>query len=165
MFQKVLAAVDSVSYRRIFDEALQVAKAHRAGLMLLHVLSPEEEASPGFYGITTLDHYPALYDELMERYKEAWSAFERQGEELLGSLVREAIAQGVTAEFTQNAGSPGRTICEVAATVDADLIVMGRRGISGLAEFFLGSASNYVLHNSPCSLMVVQEKKAPTKAD
>ena len=160
MFQKVLAAVDSVSYRRIFDEALQVAKANRAGLILLHVLSPEEEASPGFYGITTLDHYPALYDELMERYKEAWSAFERQGEKLLGSLVQEAIAQGVTAEFTQNAGSPGRTICEVAASVEADLIVMGRRGISGIAEFFLGSASNYVLHNAPCSLMVVQEKKA-----
>jgi len=158
MFQKVLAAVDSVSYRRIFDEALQVAKANRAGLILLHVLSPEEEASPGFYGITTLDHYPALYDELMERYKEAWSAFERQGEELLGSLVQEAIAQGVTAEFTQNAGSPGRTICEVAASVEADLIVMGRRGISGIAEFFLGSASNYVLHNAPCSLMVVQAK-------
>ncbi|MDB9482953.1 universal stress protein, partial [Dolichospermum circinale CS-537/05] len=35
------------------------------------------------------------------------------------------------------------------------LIMMGRRGRSGLAEFFLGSQSNYVLHHAPCSVQIV----------
>ncbi len=40
----------------------------------------------------------------------------------------------------------------------ADLIVVGRRGRSGLSELILGSASNYVLHHAPCSVLTLQGK-------
>jgi len=46
-------------------------------------------------------------------------------------------------------------ICELAIDWNADLIMMGRRGRSGIAEFFLGSVSNYVLHHAPCSVQIV----------
>ena len=62
----------------------------------------------------------------------------------------------VPAEFTQNAGDPGPVICSVAQTWGADLILMGRRGLSGLGELVLGSASNYVLHHAACSVLVMQ---------
>jgi glycosyltransferase involved in cell wall biosynthesis len=39
---------------------------------------------------------------------------------------------------------------------DADLVVMGRRGLSGIKEMFLGSVSNYIIHHVPCSVLIVQ---------
>jgi len=63
-----------------------------------------------------------------EIYREQWH-FEKQGLELPRSRTDEANAAGVNAEFTQNI-SPGRTICDLARTWGADLIVMGRRGRS-----------------------------------
>jgi nucleotide-binding universal stress UspA family protein len=44
----------------------------------------------------------------------------------------------------------------VARTWNADLIVIGRRGLRGLAEMFLGSVSNHVIHHAHCSVLVVQ---------
>ncbi|GAB1541198.1 hypothetical protein NUACC21_38680 [Scytonema sp. NUACC21] len=47
MFDKILVALDtSTSSRSVFEEAIALAKALRANLTLLHVLSPEEEGSP-----------------------------------------------------------------------------------------------------------------------
>jgi nucleotide-binding universal stress UspA family protein len=53
-------------------------------------------------------------------------------------------------------GDPGQTICKVAETWGADLILMGRNRKSGISEMFLGSTSNYVLHHAPCSVLAVQ---------
>jgi len=48
------------------------------------------------------------------------------------------------------------------------LVVVGRRGHSGLSELFLGSVSNYVLHRAPCSVLTIQGealKKATQTAE
>ncbi|MGC1393382.1 MAG: universal stress protein [Coleofasciculaceae cyanobacterium] len=42
------------------------------------------------------------------------------------------------------------------------MVVVGRRGRTGLAEAFLGSVSNYVVHHAPCSVLVIQEVAAST---
>lgn len=57
-------------------------------------------------------------------------------------------------------GAPGYQICTLANEWQIDLIVMGRKGHSGLAELFIGSVSNYVLHHAHCSVLVVQDNKA-----
>jgi len=62
-----------------------------------------------------------------EIYREQWQA--EKGLELPRSRTDEANAAGVNAEFTQNIGSPGRTICDLARTWGADLIGMGRRAL------------------------------------
>jgi len=36
------------------------------------------------------------------------------------------------------------------------VIMIGRHGRTGLAEFFLGSVSNYVMHHAPCSVLTIQ---------
>ncbi|PSB56557.1 universal stress protein [Chamaesiphon polymorphus] len=41
----------------------------------------------------------------------------------------EATAAGISTEFTQHIGDPGKMICEVAKTWNANLIVIGRRGL------------------------------------
>ncbi|WP_390691905.1 universal stress protein [Aetokthonos hydrillicola] len=68
----------------------------------------------------------------------------------------QADEAGVTVEIEQCSGTPGKTICDVARTWNADLIIVGRRGYSGMREIFLGSVSNYVLHHAPCSVLSIQ---------
>jgi nucleotide-binding universal stress UspA family protein len=156
MFYKVLVAIDSSEgSHRVFDEAIALAKATGSSLMLLHVLSSEEEGSPNV-SMVGLQYAPMATDEIAHMYQQQWSEYESRGLEMLRSYVEQATAAGVTAEFTQNFGSPGRTICEVACTWEADLIVLGRRGHSGFNELLLGSVSNYVLHHASCSVLTVQ---------
>lgn len=164
MFHKVLVAMDTSAIgKNVFDEALALAKATGSSLMLLHVLSPEEKNSPNMLVFPSVGYYPGLSGRNLELfYQKQWQTIEDHSLELLRSRTDEANAAGVSTEFTQNPGSPGRTICEVARNGGADVIVMGRRGHSGLSELILGSVSNYVLHHAPCSVLIVQYPVKPS---
>lgn len=161
MFQNILVALDSSDIgSRVFQEALTLAKATNGHVMLLHVLSPFEEDYPNMPVVPGLDSYYPMYNAASEEYMRRWKAFEQHGLELLQKRTDEATALGIPTEFTQNAGDPGRLICSLANTWDADLIIMGRRGRTGLSELMLGSVSNYVLHHATCSVLVVQGEPA-----
>nr|MDJ0648519.1 universal stress protein [Xenococcaceae cyanobacterium MO_188.B19] len=87
--------------------------------------------------------------------------YESECLEQLKAYVTEAINMGVNAQFRQISGSIGRTICQIAGTWQADLIVIGNRGRTGLKELFLGSVSNYVLHHAPCSVLTLKSVVTP----
>ena len=53
-------------------------------------------------------------------------------------------------------GHPAREIVEHARAVDADLIVIGSRGLSEIAGLLLGSVSESVLRLAPCPVTVVR---------
>jgi nucleotide-binding universal stress UspA family protein len=165
MFQNILVALDSSNIgSRVFQEALTLAKATGAHLMLLHVLSPFEEDYPNMPVVPGLDSYYPMYNAASEEYMRRWKAFEQNGLDLLQKRTDEATALGIPTEFTQNTGDPGRIICNLAHNWNADLIIMGRRGRTGLSELVLGSVSNYVLHHAACSVLVVQgETDTPTE--
>lgn len=157
MFHKILVAMDrSEISNQVFNEALVLAQLTGGSLMLLHVLSREEEGSPHIPMLPGMEYHPALRADSWEFYQKEWKAFENQGLDLLRSRTDKATAVGVRTEFTQISGIPGRTICNFARTWGADLIIMGRRGRSGISELILGSVSNYVLHHAPCSVLTVQ---------
>ena len=156
MFNRILVAVDrSEMSIKVFEQALSLAKITSANLMLMHVLSQEEEGSPEALVFPNIDYYPGWNEQSFQLYQEHWEKFKNEGLQMLQSWSAQANTSGVNTEFTQNTGSPGRMICELATDWNADLIIMGRRGRSGLAEFFLGSVSNYVLHHAPCSVQIV----------
>ncbi|MBW4487636.1 MAG: universal stress protein [Trichocoleus desertorum ATA4-8-CV12] len=156
MFRRILVAIDHSSIsKQAFEQALALAKLTEANLMLLHVLSYEEEGSPRIPVLTGLDSYPGMIRmQALELYQQQWQNYESQGLAMLRSRAQEAADAGVRVEFTQSPGSPGRAICDLAQTWGADLVLVGRRGRSGLSELFLGSVSNYVLHHAPCSVLI-----------
>jgi nucleotide-binding universal stress UspA family protein len=51
-------------------------------------------------------------------------------------------------------GSPAEVLCDMAAHLQADLIVVGNRGMQG-GRRFLGSVPNTVSHHAPCSVLIV----------
>jgi nucleotide-binding universal stress UspA family protein len=147
MFGKILVGLhryDDTS-EHIFQEALELAKATKASLKLLHVLSVDEKESPNILTlINTLEN------------KKRWEEFEKPGLDLLKSLTDKAIAAGVPTEYYQGLGRPGHIICETARVWEAGLIVIGRRGLSGISELILGSVSSYVTHHAHCSVLIIQ---------
>ena len=155
MFAKILVAIDSSPMgKTIFDKALDLAKSTGASMMLLHVLSYEDGMPmPTSFG---REYYTGLSSKALEIYQQQYKESENQSLKLLQTLASQAISAGISTEFSQNHGSPGQTICDLALNSSADLVVMGRRGRSGINELILGSVSNYVLHHACCSVLVVQ---------
>ena len=154
MTKRILVAVDrSEKNKFVFESAVSLAKATGAMLMLLHVLS-EQEA--GYPALPTYAYYPMIDDRDLEVYREKLAEHKKWGLDLLQNLTEKAIEVGVETEYTQLTGNPGRTICELADNWEADLIIVGSRGLKGLKEMFLGSVSNYVTHHTPCSILIVR---------
>jgi nucleotide-binding universal stress UspA family protein len=163
MFHKILVAIDRVPSGEatptemshdVFKTALDIAKADHAVLVLLHVISFDERGNPSMLMPTGLEYFQAADAKTLEIYRDQLQSYEQKSLEILKSLADRATAEGVTTEFHQLSDSPGRRICEFAESEEIDLIVMGRRGLSGVNEFLMGSVSNYVLHRSPCSVLV-----------
>jgi nucleotide-binding universal stress UspA family protein len=165
MFKKILVALDSSSLREeVFNKALDLAKATHASLMLCHILSAYEEGSPGIPIRSYQAYYPVLEDSTWQLYQQRWEEFEAEGIAQLRKELDIAQAAGVEAEFTQAAGEPAALICNLANTWHADLILVGSHGRKGLGELLLGSVSNYVVHHSQCSVLVVHGGDRKTTA-
>ena len=157
MFSKILVAVDrSDMSAHVFEEALALVQAYDAQMMLLHVLFLEDENYSFASGHPSANFDPGALTTTIEGFRQRWEARENEGISLLKSLAEKAETANVKTEYTQNLGSPGPTICALARNWEADLIVMGRRGLSGFRELLMGSVSNYVLHHAPCSVLTLQ---------
>lgn len=77
-------------------------------------------------------------------------------ERTLDAAEQTAKAAGVTAlRRLSSSGHTANEIVRVADSLDADLVVMGRRGLNPVVEFLLGSITQKVLHLTKRTVMVV----------
>jgi nucleotide-binding universal stress UspA family protein len=65
-------------------------------------------------------------------------------------------AKGVEAESHSLRGDPADALLAIAEEHDADLIVVGNKGMTGAKRFLLGSVPNKVSHHAPCSVLIVR---------
>ena len=72
---------------------------------------------------------------------------------VLADLASRARSNGVEVQTHQKDGDPADAICEVAAQVKADLIVVGNKGMTGVRRV-LGSVPNSVAHQAPCAVLI-----------
>jgi nucleotide-binding universal stress UspA family protein len=76
-------------------------------------------------------------------------------------LVADAESRWVTLEMhNPGTGDAADALISVAEAVNADLIVVGNRGMSGVTRFMLGSVPNKVSHHSPCSVLIVNTDRS-----
>jgi nucleotide-binding universal stress UspA family protein len=75
---------------------------------------------------------------------------------ILDSAVGLAKRDGVEAEPYPREGDPADAILDVAEESNADLIVVGNKGMTGAKRFLLGSVPNKVSHHAPCSVYIVR---------
>lgn len=88
--------------------------------------------------------------------KEARSERRRGGADWLSRLCgRDAQRHPISVEVMF--GDPAEEIVKAAERMDADMIVMGSRGLGKLGSALLGSVAGGVLRQAPCPVLVVRE--------
>lgn len=136
----------SSASRAAFAKAVEMTKANRGELVLLHVLTPVVPVvGEGYIS-------PKVYDGIVAS-AEAWAR--RQ----IGALVAKAKKAGVRrARALVFEGAPVDRIVRAARSTRADLLVMGTHGRTGVAKFFLGSVAGRVVATARCPVLTVRGK-------
>lgn len=77
-------------------------------------------------------------------------------EEKVDAACREARAAGADdVQWRTGDGDPAGVLLDAARAVDADVIVVGSKGMASPARFILGSVPNKVSHHAPCDVLIV----------
>ena len=74
----------------------------------------------------------------------------------LGSAAEVARKAGVEVDLYPRQGDPADAIVDVAEEQEADLIIVGNKGMTGAKRFLLGSVPNKVSHHAPCSVLIIR---------
>jgi len=105
----------------------------------------------------------------VDRFQEELTSY---AEEVTTCAARLLEAKGLAAETAVRHGDPRSVIVDEAEEWDADLIVVGSHGYTGLKRLLLGSVAQSVVSHAPCSVEVVRVKapgepqaKTPTRED
>jgi nucleotide-binding universal stress UspA family protein len=77
-------------------------------------------------------------------------------ESVLERAVEEARGEGVEVETHAREGHAAEVIIEVTSEQQADLVVVGDRGLTGIKRFLLGSVASKVAHHAHCSVLLVR---------
>jgi len=86
-----------------------------------------------------------------------WAINPRQDvETLLSAAADIARAAGVSVNTHARQGDPADAILDVAEEREADLVIVGNKGMTGAKRFLLGSVPNKVSHHAPCSVLIVR---------
>lgn len=143
--KKILWATD---FSDEAQEALLYAdafsKAFKARLIALHVVP---DISPALYDMASV-----VKGELARRV----ASVKKEAEKRLEALKK---AKGISFEVEVQEGTASKVIIEIAEKKEADLIVIGRRGLSAIEKLFIGSVANQVLRNSSVPVLMTKKKK------
>ena len=104
------------------------------------------------YGLELAARYDAAVDVVS-----VYRGDEAQGQATLDEIADLAADVGVTVDTELLSGKPARSIVNYADATGADLIVVGRRGRSGVRERLLGSITERVLRRSGPPVLTVPE--------
>jgi nucleotide-binding universal stress UspA family protein len=74
----------------------------------------------------------------------------------LAEAAKEIEQSGVEAKTFARQGDPADAIIDIAEEENADLIIVGNKGMTGAKRFLLGSVPNKVSHHAPCSVLIVR---------
>lgn len=136
-YQKVVVALDIYSeYEPVLQRALSIAQTSK-DLHLVHVTLPHVYFEP--YGAAFGDEFVT---DIREQAKQALSSVAEKHH------IPDAQSHALL-------GDPAAEIHKVAKEVQADLIVIGTHGHSGL-KLLLGSTANGVLHGVKCDVLAVK---------
>ena len=145
-YQNIIVPTDgSVNSKRALGHAVIIASAVGATITLVYVANIVSV-------ISNFDQIPNANGYVTEQVA---LDMEEDGKKILEDFAK-AIPQDVSVKSVFEVGSPGPAILSVAKKYNADLIIMGSRGLGPLKGLFMGSVSSYVVTHSVCPALIVK---------
>lgn len=139
MYQTILVAVDGSDHSlRALQHAAKLARALNSRLFLVH-------AYPSTTDIVGYSDFTSLVARRKEKGQEVLNTM-RAGLEDPDLALEEVLLEGPEAEAVLNA----------AEAHEADLIVIGSRGLGAVKRWLLGSFSQKVSHLAHCPVLLVR---------
>ena len=136
MYRNILIPTDgSEGAERAIDRGLELAETYGATVHALYVVQPVHTAE--YTG-----------DQIL-------NALRAEGERATAAVADRGKEREIPVETDVRTGTPHREILEYADEHDADLVVMGTHGRTGLDRYLLGSVTEKIVRLSPVPVLTV----------
>lgn len=146
MFKHILVATDgSAASEHAAQLAVDLARTHGAKLTAVFVVDPYP-----YMGVGEIN--PLGFQAYMSAAQQHAASAHAQVEAL---CKKGGATIALQARLVENVGA-ATGIVETAKTEEADLLVIGSHGRSGLARLFLGSVATKVVAESPIPVLVTR---------
>jgi nucleotide-binding universal stress UspA family protein len=159
----IVAGVDySETGDRALQEAIQIGV--RQGNAEVHALNVVLLVQSGSQPM--LEYAPSVVTGMS--FEQAWTALVRHIETKTGG-IREKLGKAADGRFPRvvphlRVEAAAQEIAQLAADLEADLVVVGTHGRRGLSRVLLGSVAESVVRLAPCPVLVVRAKRLVTVA-
>jgi len=138
----ILAGCDlSAPADQALERAIAIALLHHARLVLVHA-----QADDGPIAEVT--------NEMLQQIGQVSAAVRIEEARALADRLARIQAHGVTAEVIIRTGPPGEVLAALAVELQAELIVIGTHGATGLSRFLLGSVAASTIRHATCDVLV-----------
>jgi nucleotide-binding universal stress UspA family protein len=147
-FKRIIVPIDlSDCSRKALEYAAATARAHSSKLTILHV----------YEGSFVEPYVNAANSE--EEADEIMKEIERVNETKYDEFLKTIDLSGVEYEKLLKKGIPETDIVETAMEKQANLIVMGTHGRSGIKHILIGSTAEEVVRAVHCDIIIVKPEK------
>jgi nucleotide-binding universal stress UspA family protein len=148
MFKKILVPLDGSQLSGFaLSPALALAQANNAELILMSAIIEKEMVEIDEYYENSATPMPLPDTQPMRARMENY----------LDNIAKIRAGIGVPIRTLVLEGDAASCIVETAVSEQADLIIMGTHGRSGVSRFLLGSVTQKVWHQSSCPVMAVRD--------
>ena len=138
LYMNILVPLDGSNYsKKALLQACDIAKNYQAKLILVYVVDKSRS-------LNLLDKNEYL--KMLRRF----------GEKVLVKGKETAKTKGMDVTTIMKEGNITNEIVKLAKNKKCNLIIVGSKGLGATARFFLGSVSNKLANNSPCSVLIVK---------
>jgi len=138
LYMKILVPLDGSKYsEKALLHACDLGKSYHANLVLLYVV---EKSFP----INLLDR--KVYLEILRKF----------GNKVLVKGQEITTNKGIDSKIILKEGNITNEITKLAKNEKCNLIIVGNKGLGATARFLLGSVSNKLVNNSPCSILIIK---------
>lgn len=142
---KILHPTDySESSRPALKEAVNLAREHGAGLVLLHVVDSLGPEQLTYRESLSADQPSAYRQQLFDELRHVLPAGTR-----------------LNVDYVLSEEDPVTAILRTQTELGCDLVVLGTHGVTGARRWFTGSVAEEVVRRALCPVLVVKDERTP----
>lgn len=156
----ILVAVDFTETSELaFEKSLELTASNPAARLhvvtvvpTIHTINPELPGSDAALGVWRSSEQTA--DQLREYVAKRTRSFRDKNPTLAAASLERIVAH---VRFD----APAEEVAQLAADLEADLVIVGTHGRRGLSRMVLGSVAEGTVRLAPCPVLVVRPKTTP----